>query len=259
MMRSLMTAATGMEAQQTNIDTIANNLANVNTTAFKRSKANFHDLLYQTLRAPGQSATTGTVVPSGIQIGAGAKLSSVDKLFTEGSAIVTERNLDLAIEGDGFFRIQKDDGSIAYTRDGHFDKDNSGRLVTADGFPMVPEIIIPQGATDFHVGLDGAVTVKVNGETQEVGQLQLASFINPAGLASLGRNLFGGTRASGEPIVGPANQNGIGRIAQNQLEASNVNIVEEMVNMITGQRAYEINSKVITTGDQMLQATNQIR
>lgn len=259
MMRSLMTAATGMEAQQVNIDTIANNLANVNTTAFKRSRANFHDLLYQTVRAPGQSATTGVVVPSGIQIGAGSRLASVDKLFKEGSAIVTERNLDLAIEGDGFFRIQKDDGSIGYTRDGHFDKDNQGRLVTADGFPMVPEIVIPQGATDFHVGLDGVVTVKVNGETQEVGQIQLASFINPAGLASLGRNLFGSTRASGEPVVGPANQNGVGRIAQNQLEASNVNIVEEMVNMITGQRAYEINSKVVTTGDQMLQSTNQIR
>jgi flagellar basal-body rod protein FlgG len=259
MMRSLMTAATGMEAQQTNIDTIANNLANVNTTAFKRSKANFHDLLYQTLRAPGQSATTGTVVPSGIQIGAGSKLSSVDKLFTDGAAIVTERNLDLAVEGDGFFRVQKDDGTIAYTRDGHFDKDNSGRLVTSDGFPMVPEIIIPQSATDFHVGLDGVVTVKVNGETQEIGQVQLASFINPAGLASMGRNLFGATRASGEPIVGAANQNGFGSIAQNRLEASNVNIVEEMVNMITGQRAYEINSKVISTSDQMLQATNQIR
>lgn len=259
MMRSLMTAATGMEAQQVNIDTIANNLANVNTTAFKRSRANFHDLLYQTLRAPGQSATTGVVVPSGIQIGAGSRLASVDKLFTEGSAVVTERNLDLAIEGDGFFRIQKDDGSIGYTRDGHFDKDNQGRLVTADGFPMVPEIVIPQGATDFHVGLDGVVTVKVNGESQEIGQIQLASFINPAGLASLGRNMFGATRASGEAIVGPANQNGVGRIAQNQLEASNVNIVEEMVNMITGQRAYEINSKVVTTGDQMLQATNQIR
>ena len=259
MMRSLMTAATGMEAQQVNIDTIANNLANVNTTAFKRSRANFHDLLYQTLRAPGQSSTTGVVVPSGIQIGAGARLASVDKLFSAGSAIVTERNLDLAVEGDGFFRIQKDDGSIGYTRDGHFDKDNTGRLVTADGFPVVPEIVIPQGATDFHVGLDGVVTVKVNSETQEVGQIQLASFINPAGLASLGRNLFGATRASGEPVVGPANQNGVGRIAQNQLEASNVNIVEEMVNMITGQRAYEINSKVVTTGDQMLQSTNQIR
>ena len=259
MMRSLLTAATGMEAQQVNIDTIANNLANVNTTAFKRSRANFHDLLYQTVRAPGQSSTTGTVVPSGIQIGAGTKLASVDKLFKEGGIKVTDRNLDVMIEGTGFFRIQKDDGSVGYTRDGHFDKDSNGRLVTADGFPVVPEITIPQGATDFHIGLDGVVNVKVEGETQEVGQLQLASFINPSGLQSVGRNMYIPSRASGDPVVGVPNQNGIGRVAQNQLENSNVDIVEEMVNMITGQRAYEINSKVIQTGDQMLQATNNIR
>jgi flagellar basal-body rod protein FlgG len=259
MMRSLLTAATGMEAQQTNIDTIANNLANVNTNSFKRSRANFHDLLYQTLRAPGQNATTGTIVPSGIQIGAGSRLASVDKLFTAGSPKVTERSLDFMIEGDGFFRIQRDDGSIAYTRDGHFDKDANGRLVTADGFPLVPEVVIPPGATDFHVGLDGVVTIKIDGQSQEIAQIQLASFINQAGLASLGRNLYGVSTASGEPIVGAPNQNGVGRIAQNQLESSNVNIVEEMVNMITGQRAYEINSKVIQTGDQMLQATNNIR
>jgi len=259
MMRSLMTAATGMEAQQTNIDTIANNLANVNTTAFKRSRANFHDLLYQTVRAPGQSSTTGTVVPSGIQIGAGARLASVDKLYTEGASKVTERNLDFMVEGPGFFRVQRDDGSVAYTRDGRFDKDNNGRLVTADGFPVVPEIVIPQGSSDFHVGLDGVVTVKVEGETQEIGQIQLAQFINPAGLQNIGRNLVTVSRASGDPVVGAPNLNGMGRIAQNQLESSNVNIVEEMVSMITGQRAYEINSKVIQTGDQMLQTTNNVR
>lgn len=259
MMRSLLTAATGMEAQQMNIDTIANNLANVNTTGFKRSRANFHDLLYQTIRAPGQSATAGTVVPSGIQIGAGTRLSSVDKMFTPGSIKVTGQDLDFMIEGDGFFRVQKDDGSIAYTRDGHFSKDSQGRLVTADGFPLSPEIIIPSESTDFTVGADGIVTVKIGTETQELGSVQLANFINPTGLASLGKNLFGVSRASGEPIVGIPNQNGVGRIAQRQLEASNVDIVEEMVNMITGQRAYEINSKVISTGDQMLQSTNNIR
>jgi len=259
MMRSLLTAATGMETQQVNIDTIANNLANVNTTAFKRSRANFHDLLYQTVRAPGQSATTGTVVPSGIQIGAGSKTASVDKLFTEGGIKLTERNMDLMIEGQGFFRIQKDDGTIAYTRDGHFDKDSTGRLVTADGFPVVPEIVIPSNAENFHVGLDGVVSVKIEGQTQEIGQIQLATFINPAGLQSLGRNLYGASRASGEPIVGLPNQNSVGRIAQSQLETSNVNIVEEMVAMIAGQRAYEINSKVISTSDQMLQATNSVR
>jgi len=254
-----MTAATGMEAQQTNIDVIANNLANVNTNGFKGSRANFHDLLYQTLRAPGQSATTGTIVPSGIQVGSGVRLSAVDKVFKEGGIKVTDREMDLMIEGDGFFRIQRDDGSIAYTREGHFNKDATGRLVNADGFPMVPEIVIPENAQNFHVGLDGIVTIKVNGETQEIGQVQLATFINPTGLDSLGRNLYGVTRASGDPVVGVANQNGFGRIAQNQLESSNVNIVEEMVNMISGQRAYEINSKVITTSDQMLQATNQVR
>jgi flagellar basal-body rod protein FlgG len=259
MMRSLLTAATGMEAQQTNIDTIANNLANVNTTAFKRSRANFHDLLYQTLRAPGQSATTGTVVPSGIQIGAGTKLSSVDKMFTEGSIQVTGNEFDMMIEGKGFFRVQKDDGEIAYTRDGHLSKDNGGRLVTSDGFPIVPEIVIPPEAKDFHVGYDGTVTVKIGAETQELGQIQIADFINPTGLVSVGSNYFSPSRSSGDPTVGNPNQGGMGRIGQAQLESSNVNIVEEMVNMITGQRAYEINSKVIQTGDQMLQTTTNVR
>ena len=259
MIRSLHTAATGMEAQQLNIDTIANNLANVNTTAFKRSRANFHDLLYQTLRAPGQSATTGTVVPSGIQIGTGVKLSSVDKMYMEGSIQITRNPLDFMVEGDGFFRIQKDDGTIAYTRDGHFNKDNAGRIVTADGFPLLPEIVIPPGAEKIHVGYDGTVTVKIEGQTQEIGQILTASFINPAGLVSLGGNYLAPSRSSGEPVVGVPNQNGLGRIAHNQLESSNVNIVEEMVNMISGQRAYEINSKVIQTGDQMLQTTTNIR
>ncbi|MEZ4741289.1 MAG: flagellar basal-body rod protein FlgG [Bdellovibrionota bacterium] len=259
MMRSLLTAATGMEAQQANIDTIANNLANANTTAFKRSRASFHDLLYQTLRAPGLSSTTGTVIPSGIQIGSGSKLSSVDKMFTEGAVKLTGNDLDFMIEGDGFFRIQKDDGSIAYTRDGHFSRDNGGRLVTSDGFPLLPEIIIPAGAQDLMVGYDGTVTVKIAGETQELGQIGVTDFINPTGLAALGGNYFAPSRASGDPIDGVANQNGMGRIAQRQLESSNVDIVEEMVNMITGQRAYEINSKVIQTGDQMLQTTTNIR
>lgn len=259
MIRSLLTAATGMEAQQLNIDTIANNLANVNTTAFKRSRANFHDLLYQTLRAPGQSATTGTVVPSGIQIGTGTKLSSVDKMFTEGAIQMTGNDLDLMIEGDGFFRVQRDDGQIVYTRDGHFNRDNGGRIVTADGYPLIPEIVIPQGAQNFHVGYDGTITVKIGRETQEIGQVLLADFINPAGLVSEGGNYFSPSRSSGDVVVGVPNQNGVGRIGHQQLESSNVNIVEEMVNMITGQRAYEINSKVIQTGDQMLQTTTNIR
>lgn len=259
MMRSLLTAATGMEAQQLNIDTIANNLANVNTTSFKRSRANFHDLLYQTLKAPGQSTTAGTVVPGGIQIGTGVKLSSVDKMFTEGAIQVTGNELDFMIEGDGFFRVQKDDGSIAYTRNGHFSKDNTGRLVSSDGYALIPEVVIPDNAQNFHVGYDGVVTVKVDGESQEIGQILLSSFVNPSGLVTIGGSYYEPSRASGDALVGVPNQNGFGRIGQSQLESSNVNIVEEMVNMITGQRAYEINSKVISTGDQMLQTTTNVR
>lgn len=261
MMRALLTAATGMEAQQLTVDTIANNLANVNTTAFKRSRANFHDLLYQTLKAPGQSSTVGTIVPSGIQIGSGTQVSSVEKMFKEGGVIQTGKSNDMMIQGEGFFRVQRDDGRIAYTRDGSFKWDSGGRLVTADGFPVIPEIVIPAGVphNKFNVGMDGTVTVRVGEDSQDLGQIQLANFINPAGLDSLGRNLYGATTASGEAIVGSANQDGYGSIAQSMLEASNVNVIEEMVNMITGQRAYELNSKVIQTGDQMLQQTNSIR
>ncbi len=261
MMRSLFTAATGMESQQVTIDTISNNLANVNTTAFKRSRANFHDLLYQTLKAPGQNSTAGTVVPTGIQIGAGSRISSVEKMFNEGAIRVTNKTTDLMIEGQGFFRVQKDDGTIAFTRDGSFKIDNTGRLVTSEGFPLVPEIVVPENVTSdkLHVGLDGTVTVRIGNETQDIGQIVLANFVNPTGLESLGRNLYANTPASGEALQGQPNTQGFGRIGQGELEASNVNIVEEMVNMISGQRAYEINSKVIQTGDQMLQQTNNIR
>lgn len=261
MMRSLFTAATGMEAQQVQIDTISNNLANVNTTAFKGSRANFHDLLYQTQKSPGQNSTAGTVAPTGIQIGGGSKVSSVEKIFTEGAIRITNKTTDLMIEGQGFFRVQKDDGTIAYSRDGSFNIDNTGRLTTRDGLPLVPEVQIPEGVTHdkINVGLDGTVTVKVGSETQEIGQIVLANFVNPTGLESLGRNLYTDTAASGPALIGQPNTQGFGRIGQGQLEASNVNIVEEMVNMISGQRAYEINSKVIQTGDQMLQQTNNIR
>ncbi|MGE0174095.1 MAG: flagellar basal-body rod protein FlgG [Oligoflexales bacterium] len=261
MMRSLFTAATGMEAQQITIDTIANNIANVNTTAFKRSRANFNDLLYQTLKAPGQNSTAGTIVPSGIQIGGGSRVTSVEKMFGEGAIKITNKNTDLMIEGEGFFRVQKDDGGIAYTRDGSLKIDRNGRLVNSDGFPIVPEIVIPPGVTHdkIQIGMDGTVSVKIGTQTEEMGQIQVANFVNPSGLDSLGKNLYSETLASGEPVLGVPNSEGFGRIAQGQLESSNVNIVEEMVNMITGQRAYELNSKVIQTGDQMLQQTNSIR
>ncbi|MBQ48520.1 MAG: flagellar basal-body rod protein FlgG [Zetaproteobacteria bacterium] len=261
MMRSLFTAATGMESQQITIDTIANNLANVNTTAFKRSRANFHDLLYQTLRSPGQNSTAGSITPSGIQIGAGSKVSSVEKMFSEGPIKITNKTTDLIIKGEGFFRVQKDDGTLGYTRDGAFNFDNTGRLVNSSGFPLVPEIVIPEGITHdkVHFGLDGTVSVKVGGNTEEIGEILLANFINPTGLDSLGRNMYGSTSASGDAVISKPNARGFGRIGQGELESSNVNIVEEMVNMISGQRAYEISSKVIQTSDQMLQQTNNIR
>lgn len=261
MMRSLFTAATGMESQQITIDTISNNLANVNTTAFKRSRANFHDLLYQTLRAPGQSSTSGTVVPSGIQIGSGSRVSSVEKMFNEGAIRITNKSTDLMVEGEGFFRVQKDDGTIAYTRDGSFRIDNTGRIVTADGFPLFPEVTVPERVPHdkIHIGIDGHISARIGDQTEDLGQVILANFVNPTGLDSLGRNLYGATPASGAPILAEPNTQGFGRIGQGELEGSNVNIVEEMVNMISGQRAYEINSKVIQTGDQMLQQTNNIR
>jgi flagellar basal-body rod protein FlgG len=261
MMRAMLTAATGMEAQQIVIDTISNNLANVNTTGFKKSRAHFQDLLYQTLKAPGQNSTVGTVIPAGIQIGAGTQVSSVEKMFREGSVIQTQNNKDMMIEGEGFFRVQKDDGAVAYTRDGSFKWDSTGRLVNSAGFPLIPEIILPEGVPEsrFNVGIDGTVTVRMGEEVQELGQIQIANFPNPSGLDSIGRNLFTQSVASGEAIVAAPGSPGYGQLAQGALESSNVSVIDEMVSMITGQRAYELNSKVIQTGDQMLQQTNNIR
>ena len=261
MFRSLNTAATGMDSQQQLIDTLSNNLANVNTIGFKESRANFQDLLYQTTRAPGLQTTTGTIAPSGIQIGNGSKLVSVEKSFEEGAIKITGKDTDLAITGKGFFRVQVPDGSIAYTRDGTFSRNADGRLVTVEGLPLLPEIVVPTNTLNLHIGIDGVVTAKVTGEIEprNLGQIQIANFINPAGLNSMGRNLFSQTPASGEPIVTVAGENGTGLIEQGQLEASNVNIVQEMVQMIMGQRAYELNSKVIKTSDEMLASTNQMK
>ena len=261
MLRSLNTAATGMDSQQQLIDTLSNNLANVNTTGFKASRANFQDLLYQTTRAPGLQNTTGTIAPSGIQIGNGSKLVSVEKSFEEGAIKMTNKDTDLAITGKGFFRVQIPDGSIAYTRDGTFRRNADGRLVTSEGLPLLPEIVVPTNTLNLRIGIDGVVTAKVSGELEprNLGQIQIANFINPAGLSASGRNLYAQTPASGEPTVTVAGENGTGIIEQGQLEASNVNIVEEMVQMIMGQRAYELNSKVIKTGDEMLASTNQMK
>ncbi len=261
MLRSLQTAATGMDAQLQLEDTLSNNIANVNTTAFKASRAHFSDLLYQNLRAPGMTGTQGTLTPSGIQVGSGVRLSAIEKVHSEGSAKITGKDTDLMVEGRGFFRVQLPDGTVAYTRDGTFMRNPDGRLTTVDGLPLLPEIVVPAQSKSLHIGRDGVVTAQVAGEfeARNLGQIQVAGFINPAGLNAAGRNLYTASQASGEPLVANPGEQSLGAIAQGQLEGSNVNILEEMVKMITGQRAYELNSKVIKAGDEMLATTNQMR
>ncbi|BBB91538.1 MAG TPA: flagellar basal-body rod protein FlgG [Methylomusa anaerophila] len=254
MMRALWTAGTGMAAQQANMDVISNNLANVNTTGFKKSRTDFADLMYQTLRQPGASSGPDTQVPSGIQMGHGVRQVATQKIFTQGSYQSTGNSLDMLIEGDGFFQVTMPDGTISYTRDGSFKKDSQGRIVTSDGYPLEPQITIPDNATELSVSSDGIITVAIPGQTapQELGQLQIVRFINPAGLSSIGRNLYQETAASGTPTAGNPGDDGAGTITQKYLEMSNVQVVEEMVNMIVAQRAYEINSKAIQTSDEML-------
>lgn len=252
MMRALWTAGSGMIVQQGNVDNISNNLANVNTTGFKKSRLDFQDLMYQTLRQAGASTGDDTQIPSGLQMGHGVRYVATQKLFTQGSFQATGNALDMAIEGDGFFQINLPDGSTAYTRDGSFKKDATGRVVTSDGYPLVPNIIIPQEATDFNVGPGGRVTATTPSGQQEIGQINTVRFINPAGLSSQGRNVFIETDASGAPNEVQPGVDGAGTIVQRYLEMSNVQVVEEMVNMIVAQRAYEMNSKAVSTSDEML-------
>lgn len=261
MIKALNTAATGMQAQQTNMDVIANNLANVSTTGFKKSKAEFEDLLYHNVKEPGAQTGLNSISPNGVQVGLGVKTSSVGKDFSTGSPKITNRSLDLMIEGNGFFPVIKSDGQIAYTRNGVFNKDASGKIVDQNGNALQPEITVPPNATAIQVSANGLVQVITGNNTQPetIGQIELVNFVNPAGLKSIGKNLFVPSNASGLPIQGQPNQNGYGGIAQGQIESSNVNIVDEMVNMITAQRAYETNSKVIQASDQMLQNINQLR
>ncbi len=261
MIRSLWTAASGMQAQTTNIDVIANNLSNVNTAGFKRSRAEFQDLLYETLRAPGLSSAGGGQVPTGIQIGHGTRTSATQKLFSQGEFHNTENQLDMAIEGNGFFQVIQPNGDIAYSRAGDFKIDSEGRIVTPDGFLMEPEITVPIDAVSISIGLDGTVSVLQAGQNEmtDVGNIQLARFVNPAGLESLGRNLYGSTDASGDAVTGTPGEDGYGTIAQGYLELSNVSVVDEMVNMITAQRAYEINGKAIQAADDMLQTANNLK
>ncbi len=261
MIRSLFTAATGMQAQQMNVDVISNNIANVNTVGFKRSRADFQDLMYQTLRAPGVPSAEGIQVPSGIQIGLGVKPVAVQKLFTQGDFSVTNNDLDLVIEGDGFFQLAKPDGTLVYTRAGAFKLDKDGRVVNSDGLPMEPAIQIPANATKITVGTDGQVAVLQPGTTapSNVGQIQVARFVNNSGLQALGKNLFLPTDASGDAAMDNPGVDGRGTTNQGFLEMSNVNVVEELANLITAQRAFDLNSKAVQASDEMLQTTSALK
>jgi len=261
MMRALFSAASGMYAQQLNIDTISNNLANVNTTGFKKAKVEFQDLIYQTMRAAGASSLAGVVVPTELQIGHGVRPVAVQKNFAQGAPRATENPLDIAILGNGFFQITMPDGTIAYTRDGSFKINNEGSIVTSDGLYLEPEVSVPIDTTSINISNDGTVSVLIVGSTepQDIGQIELAKFINSGGLKNIGQNLFLPTEASGEAILGTPGQEGLGQLNQGYLESSNVQVVEEMVNMIVAQRAYELNSKSIRTSEEMLQMANNIK
>lgn len=261
MIRSLFTAATGMQAQQTNVDVIAHNVANVNTVGFKRSRADFQDLLYQNISMPGAPSGEGVQSPTGIQVGLGVKTVAVQKLFTQGDFINTGNNLDLVIEGDGFFQVTMPDGNTAYTRAGAFKMDKDGRVVTSDGYPLADNVTIDPAATQITIAADGSVSQVVgNSPTpQALSPIQVAKFINPGGLLALGKNLFLATDASGEATVGTAGIDGRGTINQGFLENSNVNIVEEMANLIIAQRAFDVNSKTVQASDEMLQTASNLK
>ncbi len=260
MMRSLWISKTGMEAQQTQLDAISNNLANVSTNGYKKSHAVFEDLMYQNLRQAGAASTDQTVLPTGLQLGLGTRAVATSRSFSQGNLQQTSNPLDMAVRGNGFFEVQMPDGTTGYTRDGSFQVNATGQLVTNNGYPVNPGITIPATATSVTVGNDGTVSVTLPGQTlpQNVGQLQLVNFVNPAGLEPKGQNLYGETAASGTPNAGTAGQNGLGSISQGFVETSNVNVVEELVSMIQTQRAYELNSKAISTSDQMLAKLGQL-
>lgn len=261
MMRALHTAASGMIAQQMNVDVTSNNLANVNTAGFKKSRADFNDLLYQTMALAGTQDATGNQVPTGKQIGLGTRMVATQKLFDQGSLQQTGNSLDLAIEGAGFFQVLDSTGSVAYTRNGGFKLDSNGRFVTSMGLPMEPEITIPNDTLNISISPDGVVSVIQAGSNTptQVGTITLARFPNPGGLAAMGESLFKETDASGLATTGTPTAQGLGSVIQGYQESSNVEVVEEMVNLITAQRAYETNSKAIKTADEMLQEANTLR
>jgi flagellar basal-body rod protein FlgG len=261
-MRALSIAATGMAAQELNVDVISNNIANMNTIGYKRQEANFEDLLYEDVKRPGaQSSDTGTVIPTGIQIGAGVATSSVYRITLQGSLTNTGNQLDMAVNGAGYFQVQLPSGETAYTRAGNFSLNDNGVLVTSDGYTVLPQTTIPTTATKVTISASGQIQVTLPGQapTSQVGQLQLANFANPAGLEAMGSNLFLTSGASGQPVTGTPATTSFGSIQQGYTEASNVDSVTEISNLIIAQRAYEMNSKVITTADQMLQSTNTMK
>ncbi|MCK9990675.1 MAG: flagellar basal-body rod protein FlgG [Rugosibacter sp.] len=260
MIRSLWIAKTGLDAQQTNLDVISNNLANVSTNGFKRSRAVFEDLLYQTMRQPGAQSSQQTQVPSGLMLGTGVRPISTEKIFTQGSLQKTEGSLDIAINGNGFFQVQMPDGTLAYTRDGAFQLDSTGQVVTSSGYPISPAITIPSTATSISISRDGIVSYTEQGATAptQIGTIQLAGFVNNGGLQSMGENLFVETASSGTPTPNTPGTNGVGLLNQGYVETSNVNVAEELVTMIQTQRAYELNSKAVSTSDAMLARLTQL-
>ena len=260
MIRALYTAATGMEAQQLNIDVIANNLANVNTTGFKKSRPDFQDLLYQTIRAPGASTTTTSQSPTGIQVGLGSRPAAVQRIFEQGDYTQTGNQLDVAVEGTGFFQVTLPDGTTAFTRSGAFKLDSQSRIVNSEGLPIEPSISVPDGAQDLTIGQDGVVSAILPGQATatQIGQLQTARFSNPAGMRALGKTLLQETETSGPPQLGTPGQENRGTLLQGFLENSNVSVVEELVSLIMTQRAYEASSKAIQTADEMLRTANAI-
>ena len=261
MLRALWSGASGMIAQQTHLDVVSHDLANVNTSGYKKIRADFQDLIYQINREPGTPVDPDSMIPTGIQVGLGTKVVGTTRIFVQGSLQTTDNPTDMAIAGDGFYQVSLPDGTIAYTRDSNWKIDANGQIVTHDGFLLEPAIVVPEDATDFSVSHTGSVTVKVPGEVEanEIGQIELARFINPAGLRAIGHNLFVETEASGEPIIGEPADEGYGHLEQKTLEMSNVQVVEEMVEMIVAQRAYEANSKTITTADELLRIANNLR
>jgi flagellar basal-body rod protein FlgG len=260
-MQALYIASTGMAAQEQNVNVISNNIANMRTTGYKRQRAEFQDLLYQEYRRAGATSSDNTQLPVGVEVGSGVRISATPRVMSQGSIVASDKDLDVAVQGEGYFMISRPDGTTGYTRDGSFERDSTGKLVTADGYEVQPGITIPDNANSITIGTDGTVSAVVGTDTTptSLGQLQLARFVNKGGLASVGNNMFQETAGSGPAQVGVPNANGIGSISQSYLEDSNVNAVTEISDLIAAQRAYEMNARVVTGADEMLQTTSQMR